>query len=108
MAAGLKAAGVNILGTSPEAIELAEERGAVTEPMLAEQRLTAPAFGMASTHQEALTIAHRIGYPVLVRPSFVLGGRGMEIVYDDVALEGFIGRATDITPNLPVLVDRFP
>jgi carbamoyl-phosphate synthase large subunit len=106
LAAGLKAAGVNILGTSPEAIEMAEERGAFGA-MLAEQKLTAPAFGMASTQQEALAIAHRIGYPVLVRPSFVLGGRGMEIVYDDAALGGFISRATDITPNHPVLVDRF-
>ena len=62
---------------------------------------------MASSQQEALDIARRIGYPVLVRPSFVLGGRGMEIVYDDVSLGGFITRATDITPDHPVLVDRF-
>ncbi|MSV92747.1 MAG: ATP-grasp domain-containing protein, partial [Actinobacteria bacterium] len=72
-----------------------------------EKGLTAPSFGMASTHQEALDIARRIGYPVLVRPSFVLGGRGMEIVYDDSSLGGFISRATDITPDHPVLVDRF-
>ena len=106
LAAGLKAAGVNILGTSPEAINLAEERGAFGD-VLAQQGLTAPEVGMASTHLEALEIAQRIGYPVLVRPSFVLGGRGMEIVYDDGALEGFISRATDITPDHPVLVDRF-
>ena len=106
LAAGLKEAGVTILGTSPEAINLAEERGAFGN-LLQEQGLTAPEFGMASSQQEALEIAARIGYPVLVRPSFVLGGRGMEIVYDDQALSGFISRATDITPDRPVLVDRF-
>ena len=106
LAAGLKAAGVTILGTSPDAINLAEERGAFGR-VLAEQGLTAPEFGMASSQLEALEIASRIGYPVLVRPSFVLGGRGMEIVYDDAALSGFISRATDITPDHPVLVDRF-
>ena len=106
LAAGLKAAGVNILGTSPEAINLAEERGAFGK-VLAEQSLTAPEFGMAASQMEALDIAARIGYPVLVRPSFVLGGRGMEIVYDDASLSGFINRATDITPDHPVLVDRF-
>ena len=106
LAAALKAAGVTILGTSPEAINLAEERGAFGK-VLQEQGLTAPQFGMAASHQEAMQIAHRIGYPVLVRPSFVLGGRGMEIVYDDKSLEGFITRATDITPDHPVLVDRF-
>ena len=85
LAAGLKANGVNILGTSPEAINLAEERGAFGN-ILAEQGLRAPEFVMASSQLEATNIAHEIGYPVLVRPSFVLGGRGMEIVYDDAAL----------------------
>ncbi|CAB4743264.1 MAG: carbamoyl-phosphate synthase large subunit [Actinobacteria bacterium] len=106
LAAGLKANGVTILGTSPEAINLAEERGAFGN-ILHEQNLTAPEFGMAASELEAITIATRIGYPVLVRPSFVLGGRGMEIVYDDQSLAGFISRATDITPDHPVLVDRF-
>ena len=106
LAAGLKAAGVTILGTSPDAINLAEERGAFGE-VLKSKNLTAPEFGMASSEAEAISIAQRIGYPVLVRPSFVLGGRGMEIVYDDQALSGFITRATDITPDHPVLVDRF-
>ena len=106
LAAGLKAAGVTILGTSPDAINLAEERGAFGE-VLKSKNLTAPEFGMASSESEAISIAQRIGYPVLVRPSFVLGGRGMEIVYDDQALSGFITRATDITPDHPVLVDRF-
>ena len=106
LAAGLKANGVTILGTSPEAINLAEERGAFGE-ILAQQGLRAPEFGMASSQLEATAIAARIGYPVVVRPSFVLGGRGMEIVYDGAALGGFIARATDITPDHPVLVDRF-
>ena len=106
LAADLKANGVTILGTSPEAINLAEERGAFGEILL-EQNLNAPEFGMASSELEAKRIATRIGYPVLVRPSFVLGGRGMEIVYDDEALGGFITRATNITPDHPVLVDRF-
>ena len=106
LAAGLKAAGVNILGTSPEAINLAEERGAFGD-LLLQRNLTAPEFGMASSEGEAISIAQRIGYPVLVRPSFVLGGRGMEIVYDDDSLSSFISRATKITPDHPVLVDRF-
>ena len=106
LAAGLKAAGVTILGTSPDAINLAEERGAFGD-VLKSKNLTAPEFGMASSESEAIAIAQRIGYPVLVRPSFVLGGRGMEIVYDDQSLSGFITRATDITPDHPVLVDRF-
>jgi len=106
LAAGLKNAGVTILGTSPEAINLAEERGAFGD-VLAMVGLTAPEFGMASSQMQAVEIAKKIGYPVLVRPSFVLGGRGMEIVYDDDALSSFISRATDITPDHPVLVDRF-
>ena len=106
LAAGLKEAGVAILGTSPEAINLAEERGAFGN-ILKDQHLLAPEYGMADSQSEALSIAHRIGYPVLVRPSFVLGGRGMEIVYDDESLAGFISRATDITPDQPVLVDKF-
>ena len=106
LAAGLKEAGVTILGTSPGAINLAEERGAFGD-ILKQEGLLAPEYGMASSQQEAINIAQRIGYPVLVRPSFVLGGRGMEIVYDDDSLAGFISRATDITPDRPVLVDRF-
>jgi len=106
LAEALKANGVTILGTSPDAINLAEERGAFGK-ILVEQGLNAPKFGMAASQLEAITIAQSIGYPVLVRPSFVLGGRGMEIVYDDIALGGFITRATDITPDHPVLVDRF-
>ena len=106
LARGLMDAGVTILGTSPDAIDLAEERGAFGE-ILRKNNLLAPQFGMAYSYAESLEIAHRLSYPVLVRPSFVLGGRGMEIVYDDESLEGFIERATEITPNHPVLIDRF-
>ena len=106
LAQGLADAGVPIVGTTPAAIHLAEERGAFGR-VLAEAGLTAPAHGMASSYGEAQAIAAEIGYPVLVRPSYVLGGRGMEIVYDDGALEGYIARATAISPEHPVLVDRF-
>ena len=106
LAQGLADAGVPIVGTPPEAIHLAEERGAFGR-VLAEAGLPAPKHGMASSYDEAVTIAAEIGYPVLVRPSYVLGGRGMEIVYDDEALEGYIARATAISPEHPVLVDRF-
>ncbi|MGC3993373.1 MAG: carbamoyl-phosphate synthase large subunit [Propionicimonas sp.] len=106
LAQALKDAGVPIVGTSPEAINLAEERGAFGT-VLSDAGLTAPAYGMAESSEQALGIAHEIGYPVLVRPSYVLGGRGMEIVYDDASLVSYIERATDITPSRPVLVDRF-
>jgi len=106
LAQGLADAGVPIVGTTPAAIHLAEERGAFGR-VLAEAGLIAPMHGMASSYDEAQAIAAEIGYPVLVRPSYVLGGRGMEIVYDDGALEGYIGRATAISPEHPVLVDRF-
>ena len=106
LARGLMEAGVTILGTSPDAIDLAEDRGQFGK-VLDDAKLVAPKYGMARSYEEALTIAHDISYPVLVRPSFVLGGRGMEIVYDDESLRGFIERATEITPNHPVLIDRF-
>jgi carbamoyl-phosphate synthase large subunit len=106
LAQGLEDAGVPIVGTTPEAIHLAEERGAFGR-LLRESGLTAPAHGLASSYDEAQAIAAGIGYPVLVRPSYVLGGRGMEIVYDDAALEGYITRATAVSPEHPVLVDRF-
>jgi len=106
LARGLAEAGVKIIGTSPDAIDLAEDRGQFGE-LLAVNSLVAPTFGMANTFEEAVEIAHRINYPVLVRPSFVLGGRGMEIVYDDDALASFIRKATEITPNHPVLIDKF-
>ncbi len=106
LAQALKDNGVPIVGTSPEAIHLAEERGAFGD-VLAAAGLPAPKYGMATSAGQAIEIANRIGYPVLVRPSYVLGGRGMEIVYDDGALTGYIERATFITPRQPVLVDRF-
>ncbi len=106
LAQGLADAGVPIVGTPPEAIHLAEERGAFGR-VLAEAGLPAPKHGMATSWAEAKSIAAQIGYPVLVRPSYVLGGRGMEIVYDDATLQGYIERATEISPEHPVLVDRF-
>ncbi len=106
LAQGLKDNGVTIVGTTPEAIHLAEERGAFGR-VLAEAGLPAPKHGMATSFADAKLIAEEIGFPVLVRPSYVLGGRGMEIVYDDEALEGYIQRATEISPEHPVLVDRF-
>ena len=106
LARGLMEAGVKILGTSPDAIDLAEERGAFGE-ILKKNNLTAPNFGMANSYDEAAKIASEIGYPILVRPSYVLGGRGMEIVYDEETLKGFIEKATAITPNHPVLIDKF-
>jgi len=106
LAQGLEDAGVPIVGTSPAAIDLAEERGAFGR-VLAAAGLHAPKHGTATSFQEAQAIAAEIGYPVLVRPSYVLGGRGMEIVYEDAALESYIERATEITPEHPVLVDRF-
>ncbi|MBN9102606.1 MULTISPECIES: carbamoyl-phosphate synthase large subunit [unclassified Pseudonocardia] len=106
LAARLTAAGVPVVGTSAAAIDLAEDRGAFGE-VLRKAGLPAPAFGMATSFPEAQEIAARIGYPVLVRPSYVLGGRGMEIVYDDETLRGYISRATTISDERPVLVDRF-
>ena len=106
LARGLLDAGVTILGTSPHAIDMAEDRGEFGR-ILQENSLNAPQFGLARSYEEAVAVAAEISYPVLVRPSFVLGGRGMEIVYDDESLKGFIEKATEITPNQPVLIDRF-
>ncbi len=106
LASRLTAAGVPIAGTTFEAIHLAEERGAFGR-LLAEAGLPAPKHGTATSYAEAKAIADEIGYPVLVRPSYVLGGRGMEIVYDDETLHGYIQRATAVSPEHPVLVDRF-
>ncbi|MGC4932423.1 carbamoyl-phosphate synthase large subunit [Gordonia sp. DT30] len=102
----LEAAGVPIVGTSPAAIDLAEDRGEFGKVLTA-AGLPAPAFGAATSFDDARDIAARIGYPVLVRPSYVLGGRGMEIVYDEQSLADYISRATELTPDHPVLVDRF-
>jgi len=106
LARRLADAGVPVVGTPPEAIHLAEDRGAFGE-VLTNAGLPAPRYGMATSFAAAKRIADEIGYPVLVRPSYVLGGRGMEIVYDEDSLAGYITRATEITPEHPVLVDRF-
>ncbi len=106
LAQGLKDAGVTLLGTAPEAIHLAEERGAFGE-VLERAGLPSPEHGMATSFEDARGIADRIGYPVLVRPSFVLGGRGMEIVYDETMLHDYLTRAAQVNPEHPVLVDRF-
>ncbi len=106
LAQRLKDAGVPIVGTSPEAIHLAEDRGAFGQ-VLEDAQLPAPKFGTATSFAEAREIADEIGYPVLVRPSYVLGGRGMEIVYDEASLRTYLERATLIEPGRPVLVDRF-
>jgi carbamoyl-phosphate synthase large subunit len=106
LAAGLVEAGVTILGTSEQAIHRAEDRSAFGE-ILKSEGLNAPEFGTARDTYEAVEIAEKIGYPVLVRPSFVLGGRGMEIVYDKEELGRFIERAVEINPEHPILIDRF-
>ena len=107
LARGLEAAGVPIVGTSPDAIHLAEDRGAFAS-VLAEAGLTAPRGEVALSAAEAAVAAGEIGYPVLVRPSYVLGGRGMEIVYDEETLRAYVDRATTTaSPDHPVLIDRF-
>ncbi|TCK22752.1 carbamoyl-phosphate synthase large subunit [Pseudonocardia endophytica] len=106
LAQRLTDAGVPVVGTSAAAIDLAEDRGAFGE-VLRRAKLPAPDWGMATSFESAREIASRIGYPVLVRPSYVLGGRGMEIVYDESSLAGYIARATTVSPDRPVLVDNF-
>ncbi|WP_063052306.1 carbamoyl-phosphate synthase large subunit [Nocardia arthritidis] len=106
LAQRLTEAGVPVVGTSAAAIDLAEDRGEFGDVLVA-AGLPAPKYGTATTFTQASKIAAEIGYPVLVRPSYVLGGRGMEIVYDEKSLEGYISRATALSPEHPVLVDRF-
>src|SRR5579859_2767713 len=106
LARALAAAGVTVVGTSPEAIHLAEDRGAFAR-VLEKAGLTAPRYGTATSQDAAVQIAREIGYPVLVRPSYVLGGRGMEIVYDDATLRSYVSKATEVSPGHPVLIDRF-
>jgi len=106
LAAKLKEEGVNILGTTPEVIDLAEDRDQFRKVM---DKLGIPMAesGMASTVEEALELAHKIGYPVMVRPSFVLGGRGMEVVHDDDQMKDYMAAAIGVTPDRPILIDRF-
>jgi carbamoyl-phosphate synthase large subunit len=106
LARTLRDEGVPILGTPPEAIDLAEDRGRFAA-LLQELEIPAPPHGEARTMSEARDVAARIGYPVVVRPSYVLGGRAMEIVYDDEELERFVGMAAEASPEHPVLIDRF-
>jgi carbamoyl-phosphate synthase large subunit len=102
----LEQAGVTILGTSPESIDLAEDRKRFKH-VIEKLGIPQPESGTAVTLDEALLVAHEIGYPLVVRPSYVLGGRGMEIVYDDQMLTSFVNAAVDITPGRPILIDKF-
>ena len=102
----LAEAGVKIIGTSPESIDLAEDRDRFRNRM-AELGIPEPESDMASTLDEALAIAERIGYPLMVRPSYVLGGRGMEVVYDEEMLRRYVAAAVGVTPERPILIDKF-
>jgi len=102
----LAEAGVRIIGTSPESIDLAEDRNRFRK-MMAKLGIPEPESGMASTLDEALVIAEKIGYPLMVRPSYVLGGRGMEVVYDEEMLRHYVAAAVGVTPERPILIDKF-
>ena len=106
LAADLKKYGVNILGTSPETIDLAEDRD-LFRAMMDKLQIPMPEAGMATTIDEAVEIANKIGYPVMVRPSYVLGGRGMEVVHDDEMMRIYMAAAEGVTPDRPILIDRF-
>ncbi len=106
LAADLEKNGVKILGTSPSVIDLAEDRD-LFRAMMDKLEIPMPESGMATTVEEALDIAHKIGYPAMVRPSYVLGGRGMEVVYDDEAMVSYMNAAVGVTPDRPILIDRF-
>ncbi|WP_031553507.1 carbamoyl-phosphate synthase large subunit [Oribacterium sp. FC2011] len=106
LADSLKKNGVKILGTTPEVIDLAEDRD-LFRAMMDKLGIPMPEAGMATTVEEALDNAHKIGYPVMVRPSFVLGGRGMEVVYDDESLRDYMNAAIGVTLDRPILIDRF-
>ena len=106
LAADLEKNGVKILGTSPSVIDLAEDRDQF-RAMMEKLDIPMPESGMATTVEEALKIAAKIGYPVMVRPSYVLGGRGMEVVYDDDSMTEYMNAAVGVTPDRPILIDRF-
>ena len=106
LAADLEKNGVRILGTSPSVIDLAEDRDQF-RAMMEKLQIPMPESGMATTVDEAIAIAGTIGYPVMVRPSYVLGGRGMEVVYDDESMAGYMQAAVGVTPDRPILIDRF-
>ncbi len=106
LASELEKNGVRILGTSPAVIDLAEDRDQF-RTMMDKLGIPMPESGMATTVEEALSLANEIGYPVMVRPSYVLGGRGMEVVYDDESMRGYMEAAVGVTPDRPILIDRF-
>ena len=106
LAAELEKNGVKILGTAPSVIDLAEDRD-LFRAMMEKLEIPMPESGMATTVEEAVEIANKIGYPVMVRPSYVLGGRGMEVVYDDESMTGYMKAAVGVTPDRPILIDRF-
>mgnify|MGYP001236551934 CR=1 FL=1 len=106
IAAELEAAGVKIIGTSPKTIDMAEDREQFNA-MMQKLEIPQPASGMASTIEEAVEIADRIGYPLMVRPSYVLGGRAMEVVFDEKMLRKYLLKAVDVTPERPILIDKF-
>ncbi len=106
LAADLEKNGVKILGTAPSVIDLAEDRD-LFRAMMDKLHIPMPESGMAATVEEALEIAGKIGYPVMVRPSYVLGGRGMEVVYDPESMSGYMDAAAGVTPDRPILIDRF-
>ena len=106
LAASLEKNGVKILGTSPAVIDLAEDRD-LFRAMMDKLEIPMPESGMATTVDEAISIANEIGYPVMVRPSYVLGGRGMEVVYDDESMSDYMKAAVGVTPDRPILIDRF-
>ena len=106
LASDLKKNGVKILGTSPEVIDLAEDRD-LFRGMMDKLGIPMPESGMAVNVEEAIAIATKIGYPVMVRPSYVLGGRGMEVVYDDESMAEYMRAAVGVTPDRPILIDRF-
>lgn len=106
LASELEKNGVKILGTSPSVIDLAEDRDQF-RAMMEKLEIPMPESGMATTVEEALAIAANIGYPVMVRPSYVLGGRGMEVVYDDDSMKEYMNAAVGVTPDRPILIDRF-
>jgi len=102
----LAQAGVNIIGTSPDAIDLAEDRDRFRKKM-SKLGIPEPESGMASTLDDALKVAERIGYPLMVRPSYVLGGRAMEVIHDEEMLRHYVAAAVDVSPERPILIDKF-
>jgi carbamoyl-phosphate synthase large subunit len=106
IAGELSQCGVKILGTTPEIIDLAEDRGRFREMMM-EMKIPMPESGMAIDIEEALKVARHIGYPLMVRPSYVLGGRGMQVVHDEEMLREYVSAAVGVTPDRPILIDKF-